>query len=54
MNAKYILGAISAVFLILAISRIAGGSRVTEPKTKTWLTVGLIFGAVSAWLFFRS
>jgi len=54
MNAKYILAGLSIVFLVLAVSRMASGAGLAHPKTRTWLLVGVIFGAVSAWLFSRS
>jgi hypothetical protein len=50
---KYILGALSAVFLILAFSRIARGGMAAHPQVRTWLIIGIIFGAVSAWLFYQ-
>jgi hypothetical protein len=51
--AKYILAALSVVFIILAISRTARGGGASHPQTKTWLIIGLIFAAVSAWLFYQ-
>ena len=53
MATKYILGALSAVFLILAVSRMARGGGAAHPQVRTWLLIGLIFGAVSAWLFYQ-
>lgn len=53
MAAKYILAALSAVFLVLAASRIARGGAASHPQTRTWLLIGVIFAAVSAWLFYR-
>jgi drug/metabolite transporter (DMT)-like permease len=54
MATAYILGALSVLFLALAAVRLArpGGQR--HPQTRTWLIIGLIFGAVSAWLFYQS
>ena len=49
MAAKYILAALSVLFLFLAISGRAGGR--PRPQTRTWLLVGIIFGVASAWLF---
>jgi len=46
MLARYILGALAVIFLILGASR---GWR--HPQGRTWLTVGAIFAAVSLWLF---
>lgn len=53
MNAKYILAALSVVFLILAATRLARGGGPLHPQTRTWLLVGVIFAVVSAWLFYR-
>jgi hypothetical protein len=50
---KYILAALSAVFLILAIGRIARGGKAAHPQSRTWLIIGIIFGVVSAWLFYQ-
>ena len=53
MAAKYILAALSVVFLSLAAIRFARAPAGTglPPQAKTWLLVGVIFGGVSAWLF---
>ena len=53
MGAKYILAALSVIFLVLAASRLARGGGASHPQTRTWLLVGIIFGAVSIWLFSR-
>jgi hypothetical protein len=50
---KYILAALSIVFLVLAIARLARGGGAAHPQTRTWLIIGVIFGAVSAWLFYQ-
>jgi hypothetical protein len=47
--AKYILGALAAVFLIAAATRGFRG-----PQARTWLLVAGIFTAVSLWLFSRT
>jgi hypothetical protein len=49
--AKYILGALAAVFLTAAVLRLSRGGGIGHPQTKTWLLIGVIFAAVSAWLF---
>ena len=46
MLARYILGALAGLFLILGALR---GWR--HPQGRTWLTVGVIFAAVALWLF---
>jgi len=53
MAAKYILAVLSAIFLVLAASRLAKGGAASHPQTRTWLLIGVIFAAVSAWLFSR-
>jgi hypothetical protein len=53
MAAKYILAALSALFLVLAVWRMAGGAAASHPQARTWLLIGVIFALVSAWLFFR-
>ncbi|HEY1305508.1 MAG TPA: hypothetical protein VGF24_18260 [Vicinamibacterales bacterium] len=53
MAAKYILAALSVVFLVLAIARITGGGGTPHPQARIWLIVGVIFGLVSTWLFYQ-
>ena len=53
MLTKYILGALSAVFLTLAVIRMAGRGPA-HPQIRAWLLIGVIFGIVSAYLFFQS
>ena len=53
MAAKYILAALSVVFLTLAITRMARGGGAAHPQSRTWLLIGVIFGVVSAWLFYQ-
>jgi hypothetical protein len=53
MAAKYILAALSIVFLALAAWRALQSAGRAHPQTRTWLLVGAIFGAVSAWLFYQ-
>ena len=52
MAAKYILAALSAVFLAAALIRWSRSGGISHPQTKTWLLIGAIFAAVSAWLWF--
>ena len=49
MAAKYILAGLAAVFVVMALMR--GGP--SHPQSRTWLLIGVIFGAVSAWLFYQ-
>lgn len=53
MAAKYILAALAVIFLVLAVSRITRGGHAAHPQIKTWLLIAVIFGAVSAWLFYQ-
>ena len=53
MAAKYILAALSVLFLVLAFTRMARGGGATHPQSRTWLLIGIIFGLVSAWLFYQ-
>jgi hypothetical protein len=48
MAAGSILGCLSVVFLVLAIVRTAREGRL-GPAARTWLIIGMIFGAVSLW-----
>jgi uncharacterized membrane protein HdeD (DUF308 family) len=51
--AKYILAALAVIFLVLGLTRIARRGRRAHPQSRTWLIVAVIFGAVSAWLFYQ-
>lgn len=51
MATKYILGVLAAVFLVLALIRLARDGGTMHPQSRTWLIIGVIFGAVSAYLF---
>jgi hypothetical protein len=48
--AKYILAVLAVAFVAAALMRLSRGG-ISHPQTKTWLLVGVIFAAVSAWLF---
>jgi hypothetical protein len=54
LSARGILAALSAVFLVLAFTRIAQGRKASNPAIRTWLIIGVIFGVVSAWLWLRT
>lgn len=54
MATKYILAALSVVFLGLAFVRLARNDGRPHPQSRTWMLIGLIFGVVSAWLFYSS
>jgi DMSO reductase anchor subunit len=49
--AKYILAALAIVFLIAAFTR--GGHDRMNPLGRTWLLIAVLFGLVSAWLFYQ-
>jgi hypothetical protein len=48
MAARDILGLLAVVFLVLGGLRAVSEGRV-GPAARTWLMIGVIFGAVSAW-----
>ena len=47
------LAALSILFFILAFTRMARGGGAAHPQSRTWLLIGIIFGVVSAWLFYQ-
>jgi hypothetical protein len=51
MYTKYILATAAVIFLVLAVGRIARDGGRIQPASRTWLTIGIIFSLVSAWLF---
>lgn len=52
MSAKYILATLAVAFLLAgAYRRLTGGP---NSQARTWLLVGAIFAAVSAWLFLKT
>jgi len=53
LAAKYILAALSVVFLILGISRLGRDAGKSHPQSRAWLLIGVIFGTVSVWLFYQ-
>ena len=53
MAAKYILAALSAAFLVLGAAGALAARGRPQPKHRTWLLVGGVFAAVSAWLFLK-
>jgi hypothetical protein len=50
---KFILAALALVFLGLGLSRVARSDPGSRSQGRTWLSIGFIFGAVSAWLFLQ-
>ncbi len=53
MNTKYILAALSLVFLSLAAARKLRRARDDGAQARTWMRIGVLFAAVSLWLFVR-
>lgn len=55
MAAKYILAALSIVFLALAVTRLVRAPAGTgmHPQAKAWLLIGGIFAVVSVYLFLQ-
>lgn len=53
MAARYILGTLAIVFLILGLARAVREGRLGS-AARTWLVIGLMFGAVSLWLAFTA
>jgi hypothetical protein len=53
MLTKYILGVLAFVFFALALTGIGRRGATAQPQVRTWLIIGAIFGAVSAWLFYQ-
>jgi hypothetical protein len=50
MLARYILAIAGAAFLILGLVRLSMSGR-SHPQARTWILVGVIFTAISAWLW---
>ena len=51
MATKYILAALSVVFLAFAIVRMKRAGGRIDPASKTWLIIMFVFATVSTWLF---
>lgn len=50
MAARDILAVAAALFLVASLLRWGRNGRRLTPASRTWAIVGLLFGAVSAWL----
>lgn len=50
MQARIVLAALAVVFLLAAAMRWMRNARRTDPATRTWLLIALIFTTVAAWL----
>jgi hypothetical protein len=53
MATKFIFAALAVLFLALAAIRLITAGHAYA-QVRTWLLLGVIFGAVSAFLFYRS
>lgn len=51
MAAKHILAGLAGVFLVLAGLRINRDGGRVRPGSRTWLLIGIIFAAVSTYLW---
>ena len=51
MAAKYILSVLAAAFLLAALWHLVRDGFTLGPASRTWLTIAVLFGAVSAWLW---
>jgi len=49
----YLFAALGALFVVLAAVRIVRDRGKLGPQWKTWLIIGVLFVAVSAWLSMR-
>jgi len=47
----YVFGLLAAVFIGLAAARAARDAGTLGPQSRTWLIIGMIFAAVSFWLW---
>lgn len=53
MAAARILVLVAVVFLVLGVWRLAGADVRYQTQGRIWVALGVIFGAVSAWLFYQ-
>ncbi len=51
MATKYILSLLAVAFLVLALWRLSRDAFKLGPASRTWLLIAVLFGAVSAWLW---
>ena len=54
MAAKYILSTVAVVFLAMTLARAWRDQTTGHPQTLAWGLTGLIFAAVSIWLWLRN
>ncbi len=53
MAAKYVLAVVGAAFIVMGVLR-ATRVGASHAQARTWLLIGVIFGVVSAWLFYTT
>jgi hypothetical protein len=51
MDARYVLGILAAIFLFLGGARVIRDHGSLASPARTWLLIGVIFAAVSLWLW---
>jgi len=51
MATKYIFPVLAVIFFAAALRRIVRTGKRSDPAVRTWLTIGVIFAAVSGWLW---
>jgi len=54
MTPLYLFPVISLVFLVLGARRLAREGWKNSIAGRTWLIVGVVFGLVSAWVFYKT
>lgn len=53
VNPRYLLPVLAVIFLVLAGYRLLRSGGKIDPRSKSWLMTGVLFAAVSAWLFWK-
>jgi hypothetical protein len=54
MAARYILGALAVLFLVLGLGRRSRDGGRVGPAARSWLLIALFFGAAAAWSWFAA
>ena len=54
MGAKYSLAAIAVALLITGAFGRTHGAAIPGPQKRVLVVIGVVFGLVSAWLFYQS
>ena len=53
MPTAYIMAALAVFFLVIGSLRLARDGGRRHPQSRAWLLIGVIFAAVSAFLFYQ-